>query len=300
MNAKPRILLIDDSPMIHRVIGARLAADGMEIHFASNGSEGIAAAQTIGPDLILLDIEMPAPNGFEVCRRLKDMLAVSNIPIIFLSGISTTEEKVHGLNLGAIDYVTKPCDAAELLARVRAGLRNKELLDLLAQKASIDGLTGLYNRGYLNQRLSEEITFARRHERSLSCLMLDVDHFKRINDTYGHGFGDTVLKQVANILVSSCRTEDVICRYGGEEFLILARESDPAVAAERIRAQIESATFNQGVISTSVTCSIGVSDLIDGDDRIVDRADTALYKSKQTGRNRVTLFNQCSTVAPAL
>lgn len=127
----------------------------------------MSLALTINPDVILLDVQMPNPNGFEVCRRLKDNPSLSNIPVIFLTGVSSTEEKVRGLNLGAIDYVTKPFDDAELRAQVRAALRNKEL-DLLSRKAMIDGLTGLHNRGYLTQRLREELACAKRHHRAMS------------------------------------------------------------------------------------------------------------------------------------
>ena len=189
MDVKPKVLMIDNAKMMHGVVKARLTADGMEFHSAFDGVEGLLLAQTIRPDVILLDVEMPSPNGFEVCRCLKDDPTLSNIPVIFLTGVSSTDEKVRGLNLGAIDYVTKPFDAAELQARVRASLRNKELLDLLSKKAMIDGLTGLWNRSYLNQRLKEELAYVKRHKRPLACIMLDVDHFKSINDSHGHGFG---------------------------------------------------------------------------------------------------------------
>jgi diguanylate cyclase (GGDEF)-like protein len=250
-------------------------------------------AATLRPDAILLDVEMPTPNGFEVCRRLKDNPMLSNIPVIFLTGVTTVEEKVRGLNLGAIDYVTKPFDAAELQARIKASLRNKELLDLLSKKAMIDGLTGLWNRGYLDQRLAEEIAFAKRHNNPMACVMLDVDHFKSINDKYGHGFGDLVLKDIANILQQLCRDEDICCRYGGEEFAILLRSTAGLQAklfAERLRKGIEGVTFKSGSLSAAVTCSFGVADSATGSDEILAHADETLYESKKAGRNRVTLF----------
>jgi two-component system cell cycle response regulator len=293
MNGKPKVLMIDNAKMMHGAVKARLTADGLDFHSAFSGEEGLALALKIDPDVILLDVEMPAPNGFEVCRRLKDNPALANIPVIFLTGVSTTEEKVRGLNLGAIDYVTKPFDAAELQARVRASLRNKELLDLLSKKAMIDGLTGLYNRGYLNQRLVEEQAYVKRHGDPLSFVMLDVDHFKSINDAHGHGFGDAVLKEIAGVLQQLCRAEDIPCRYGGEEFGILARNTNATAAllfAERLRAGIEASTFTRGAISVSVTCSLGVADSCGGVEGVVDRADQALYESKRDGRNRVTLF----------
>jgi len=304
LNAKPKVLMIDDAKSMHGIVKARLLADGLDFHSAFNGDQGLALALALQPDIILLDVEMPSPDGFEVCRRLKADPALSNIPVIFLTGISSTEEKIRGLNQGAVDYITKPFDAAELQARVRVGLRIKELLDLLSKKAMIDGLTGLYNRGYLNQRLHEELAYVARHKRPMSVIMLDVDHFKSINDTHGHGFGDMVLKGIASILQQLSRTEDVACRFGGEEFAILARETYDSTAmafAERIRIGVESATFSRGLISVSVTCSLGIAGSDDGADGVIDRADQALYESKRAGRNRCTLFTAAAmAVVPAI
>jgi two-component system cell cycle response regulator len=302
MSVKSKVLMIDDARAMHAVVKVRLAAEAIELHSAFDGRTGIELAASVQPDIILLDVEMPSPNGFEVCQMLKGNADLSNIPVIFLTGASSTEEKVRGLNLGAIDYVTKPFDAAELQARVGAGLRMKELLDLLSRKAMIDGLTGLYNRGHLNQRLAEEIAHSKRHDRPLSCVMLDVDHFKTINDTHGHGFGDFVLKEIAGVVHHVSRREDIACRYGGEEFAILARETTGDAAmmfAERLRAGIEAAVCHRGAISTKVTCSVGVSEFVSGVDDLVDRADRALYQSKQAGRNRVTRFESQAPIAAA-
>jgi two-component system cell cycle response regulator len=290
---KKKILLVDNSKIMHAAVKARLVADGFEFHSAYGGEEGLLLAATLLPDVILLDVEMPTPNGFEVCRRLKGNQALSNIPVIFLTGVITIEEKVKGLNLGAIDYVTKPFDAAELQARIKASLRNKELLDLLSKKAMIDGLTGVWNRSYLDQRLIEELAFAKRHENPIACIILDVDHFKSINDKHGHGFGDLVLKGIANVLQQLSRDEDICCRYGGEEFSILVRSTDGAAAmlfAERLRKGVEEAVFKSGPLSTSVTASFGIAELGTGGDDILNHADKALYESKNSGRNRVTLF----------
>lgn len=292
MKAKSRVLMIDDAKMMHSIVTARLADDCVSLHSAFNGEEGLALAKEIQPDLILLDVEMPSPNGFEVCRRLKDDPGLSSIPIIFLTSANSTEEKIRGLNLGAIDFVTKPFDAGELQARVRAGLRNKELLDLLSRKAMIDGLTGLWNRGYLDQRLSEELASARRYNRKFSCIMVDADHFKAVNDVHGHGFGDVVLQGIANLIQEASRAEDVACRYGGEEFAILTRETSGLAAihlAERIRISVAGMKFTRGSISISATCSIGLAEWSPEAPNLLDRADQALYASKQGGRNRVTL-----------
>jgi diguanylate cyclase (GGDEF)-like protein len=181
-------------------------------------------------------------------------------------------------------------------------LRNKELLDLLSKKAMIDGLTGLWNRRYFDQRLKEELAYAQRQGGTLSCIMVDIDHFKLINDAHGHGFGDLVLKQMGDVLQRLSRSEDVPCRYGGEEFAVLARGSDAAMAmlfADRLRLGIAENTSNQGAISVSVTASLGISDLSGGSEGLVNRADQALYQSKQDGRNRATAFTAAQANASA-
>lgn len=292
MNTKYTLLLIDDAKMMHGLVRTRLGCDDIEIHSAYDGDQGLTLATQLQPDVILLDVEMPWPDGFEVCRRLKEDPDLKHVPVIFLTAMNSTEQKIRGLNSGAIDFVTKPFDAGELQARVRVALRNKELLDLLSKKAMIDGLTGLWNRGYLNERVLSEVAHARRHNRKLSCMMVDVDHFKSINDVYGHGFGDVVLRGVAVTIQDSCRAEDVACRYGGEEFAILLRETDALQArilGERIRTAVAGNAYSRGAINVAVTCSIGIAEWVPGAEEIIERADQALYESKQNGRNRVTV-----------
>jgi two-component system, cell cycle response regulator len=286
------ILIIDDSQNIHALLQARLKDEPVVLHFANGGDEGLLKAQNVIPDLILLDVDMPDPNGFEVCRRLKLSELLHGIPVIFLSGASSTEEKIRGLELGAIDYITKPFDPAELRARVRAALRMKFMIDLLAKKAQIDALTGLWNRRYFDQRLDAEISLANRARRSLAVIMLDLDHFKSVNDQYGHPMGDEVLRRVGHLLVESVRTEDIICRYGGEEVAVIIPNASSGAAelAERLRRRIESEKFIFGGIPSKVSASFGVAcrtGMIDAS--IVQAADEALYQAKQGGRNRVAV-----------
>ncbi|HMB96490.1 MAG TPA: diguanylate cyclase [Tepidisphaeraceae bacterium] len=283
------VLIIDDSPAIHTLLHARLRDEPVALHSANSGDEGLAMASSLAPDLILLDVDMPDPNGFEVCRRIKSDPKLAATPIIFLTGAATTDQKIQGLELGAMDYITKPFDPAELRARVRGALRLKFLMDLLTQKAQIDALTGLWNRRYFDQRLEAEISLAKRSRRPLGILMLDLDHFKSINDRYGHPMGDEVLRRVGAQLAASVRTEDIVCRYGGEEFAIVAPNISAGALqlAERLRSAIEKMSFSFGGHDVKVTVSIGAAFCEETlDTAMLNHADAALYRAKQNGRNR--------------
>jgi len=298
-----RVLVIDDDEAIHALIKVRLAGESVQLHSAYDGESGLELAASALPDLILLDVDMPQPDGFEVCRRLKHDPLTMNIQVIFLSGASSTEEKIRGLNLGAVDYVTKPFDPAELRARVRVSLRTKYLLDLLAKRAMIDGLTGLWNRAYFDQRLLAELGLSSRCGRPLACTLLDVDHFKRVNDTYGHSRGDEVLRGVGQVLLEESRAEDIVCRYGGEEFVILtpdATAQGAAAHAERVRTLLASRAFGREQDAARVTASFGCADTVMwGLAALVEAADKALYEAKGAGRNRVVVARAAPPLARA-
>lgn len=291
------ILAIDDSPEIHTLLDVRLRPEGLRIEHALTPAEGLAMAAAVQPDLILLDVEMPGMGGMEVCSRLKADPLTSMVPIIFLTGAESVDIKVRGFDLGAVDYVTKPFDAAELRARVRAALRTKRFHDMLAARAQLDGLTGLWNRGYFNQRLSDEVQAVRRYGRKLSLVMIDVDHFKRLNDGYGHPFGDLVLQRIGEALSACSRMTDSACRYGGEELAMILTETagDGAMlVAERVRQTIEALDLRPRGKPVQVTVSIGVADAADAGppasataELLLERADAALYRAKDGGRNRV-------------
>ncbi len=296
-----KVLLIDDSPQIHTLVRARLAGEPITVHSAQSSSEGLAMVKELMPDLILLDVDMPDPDGFEVCRRLKADSATHGIPVVFLTGASSPDERIFGLELGAVDYVTKPFNPAELRARVRASLRTKYLMDLLAKRAQIDGLTGLWNRTHFEERLKQEQSLSSRTGHSLSCIMADVDHFKSINDTYGHPFGDEALRGIAGVLSDVGRTEDIICRLGGEEFVILCPNT-PITGAARMAERCREAILNMSLMHQGkpvrVTCSFGVAEQ-GCEPSMIDAADKALYEAKREGRDRVVTKCPCESSKPA-
>ncbi len=268
-------------------------------------------AVDLRPDLILLDVDLSGITGFEVCERLKADPRVASIPIIFLTGTNEIFSKVHGFDLGAVDYVTKPFHPAELRARVRAALRTKRYQDLLSVRAQVDGLTGAYNRAYLDRRLAEEVARTSRYKGALRVVMADLDHFKRINDRFGHPFGDRVLQTFADLLLSSVRATDAVCRYGGEEFTLLLPETSADAAlvlVNRVQERLAELDLRPKGERIAVTASWGVIDAatcsadVLSSAALIDRADAALYHAKQTGRNRAcvwsTSLDEAQAVAP--
>lgn len=302
------ILIIDDSPDIHQLLKVRLKNLDVSLAHALSGAEGMVKAEEAQPDLILLDVHMPEASGFDVCRDLKANSSTQDIPVIFLTGAADVDQKVLGFELGAVDYIQKPFDSAELNARVRAALRTKRFQDMLAQRAMIDGLTGLWNRTHFEIRLQDEVAATQRYDRPLSLIMLDVDHFKKLNDNHGHPFGDEVLQAVGEALAETARTSDWACRYGGEEFAVILRETNlegALILAERLRKLIEDLTLRNKGQDVKVTASFGVScseqcmNPLDFSRRwLITSADGALYAAKHAGRNRVRFAEQKAT-APA-
>jgi diguanylate cyclase (GGDEF)-like protein len=292
-NPTPTVLAIDDSELIHRLLKTRLQGERLELHNATSSADGLKKAIALNPDVILLDIAMDGMNGFELLEKLKEDPRTRNIAVIFISATSEAMDRVKGLDMGAIDFISKPFDAFELKARVRSALRTQYLVKMLEQKAQLDGLTGLWNRRYFDQRMIQEISEAKRYSRPLSLVLCDIDRFKRLNDQFGHPFGDFVLERVAQIL-SGGRTSDIACRYGGEEFgLILSSTNieQGHEVAERLRIAIESIVW-PGKQDLVVTASFGICDTESvgeetNPEAMLETVDSALYKAKQNGRNRV-------------
>ncbi|MBT3201397.1 MAG: diguanylate cyclase [Phycisphaerales bacterium] len=287
-----KIVIIDDSPDALALAKARLTKECDDIFCANCGKDGLKMVREEIPDLILLDVDMPDISGFDICRTLKNDDDLHTIPIIFLSGTCGQQDKVKGLDIGAVDFVTKPFDAFELRARVRVALRTKHLHDLLSLHAQLDPLTELFNRRAMSERLEREWARAERHDKVISFAMLDLDHFKKINDTFGHSVGDRVLQNVAKTLISQCRKIDLPVRYGGEEFAIVIPDEAAEQAAkmvERLRDHIANTPLITGDTSVTITASFGVADSTDRPSikAMIEAADMAMYQAKQNGRNRV-------------
>lgn len=290
----PNVLVVDDSPDVHRLLRARLRDLNVSFINAHNGIEAMQMAKELDPAIILLDLDMPDIDGFEVLRKLKDDATTINIPVIVISGLHGTEEKVTAFDLGVIDYITKPFELSELRARVRSALRIQSLLTMLSERAHVDGLTGLWNRSHFDSRWVEEVAASQRHGRPLSLAIIDVDHFKSINDIFGHPVGDVTLQTVAKVVQSCSRETDICCRYGGEEFVIIMPETAPEAAVklcDRVRTTLENLTWPQ-MPERVVTASVGVAGCttnptLDSTEWIA-LADQCLYRSKEGGRNKTT------------
>jgi diguanylate cyclase (GGDEF)-like protein len=293
-----RILVVEDSLVVRAVVADQLEAEGYEVIEAVDGPSALVICATGHPDAVLLDIEMPGMDGHQVLSRLKADLALADIPVVFLTGRSGTADMVAGLRAGAHDYLKKPFEPAELLARIGGAVRIKRLQDELRVRneeldrlSRIDGLTSLYNRRHANEQLDREIRIARRHGHPVSVLLVDVDHFKLVNDREGHPAGDRVLQAIAERMRTATRVDDVVGRWGGEEFIIIAPRTDLEGAlalGERVRDAVAARGVDVGGRAIAVTVSIGIAEGATTPAELVAAADAALYHSKANGRNRVT------------
>ncbi|MBX3227537.1 MAG: diguanylate cyclase [Labilithrix sp.] len=298
------VLVIDDAPDVHTLLAARLRPEGVQLLSAMGWREGFDLALSTLPDLILLDVDMPEHTGLDLCRTLKAEPRTADIPIIFLTGATDVNTKVHGFDLGAIDYVTKPFHPAELRARVRSALRTKRYQDLLGARAKLDALTGLHNRGFFDEFLASAIAEAIRLERPCSVVLIDLDRFKSLNDRFGHPFGDLVLQRAGELVAGCVRGGDAACRYGGEELVLVLPNVDSAIAsrvAERVRSAFARLDLAPRGERIQVTASFGVAELREVGVRtpaeLVAAADAALYHAKQNGRDRVEIARDAGAKA---
>jgi diguanylate cyclase (GGDEF)-like protein len=293
-----KILVIDDDRFSAGLIDSTLRGAGLLSNCCCDPRDAIAKIEEELPDLIIMDVMMPDIDGFELCRRVRANPALQFTPIIFVTRKGELEARVRGLELGGNDYIAKPFEPQELVARVRSHLIR---LATLRQMAIRDGLTRCFNHRFLKMRLEQEVARARRYEHKLAIAMIDLDRFKSINDNHGHPAGDLVLAHVSNLVLASVRGTDVVARYGGEEFVIVmvhAGAQEARIVCERIRQRIAAHAFvftpdeDDGAPTTlAVTVSVGVAEYQspEGWRVLVQRVDAALYESKGAGRNCVTV-----------
>lgn len=299
MSAGAVVLVAEDSMVVRALLRAQLREHGYEVVEAADGEQALARAREAHPDVMLLDVDMPRGNGFDVLSALKDDPELAEVPVVFITGRTTAEDAVRGLSLGAHDYLRKPFEAAELAARVHAAVRTKRLQDELrslnhdlTRLAGTDNLTGLPNRRHLDEELGRLVARSERHGLPLAVLLLDVDHFKRINDQHGHQVGDEVLVAVAGRFASCLRREDVAGRWGGEEFMVLAPDIDrdgAAALADALRERIALHPVLTAAGPVAFTVSVGWTFRTAGDSagELVRRADGAMYAAKHDGRDGV-------------
>lgn len=321
MNRPFNLLLVDDDPNCIAIMHKMLADFG-QVRFAMSAHDALRLARQQIPDLILLDIEMPDGNGFDLCVHLKGDPLLADVPVIFITSHDSTEQEVTGLSLGAADFISKPPRAPLVMARVRTQLRIKQMADELRQAAHVDGLTGVYNRRKFDETISVEWLRAIRIGQPLALIMMDIDNFKAFNDHNGHLMGDQCLKTVAKTLKSAVRRPtDLLARYGGEEFVLLlpGTGAEGAIAvANQIRHSLDELKLPHGnsPVSEFVTLSLGVS-AFEGIESPVDSlgtrelagelsaskliaaADQALYEAKNAGRAQTRFVAMDSTLTAA-
>lgn len=297
MNKREKILIVDDERFNITILVDLLGGDYDTI-IAKNGEQALKRIQSATrPDIVLLDIMMPEMDGYEVCRRLKADPRTENIPVIFISALNQPGDEEKGLELGAVDYISKPFSPTLVKLRVRNHLRLKRQSDILHNLALIDGLTGIPNRRRFDEYLGQQWRNAVTNNLPLSLIMMDIDFFKHYNDTYGHTAGDDCLRTVAQSLVDAVSREtDLVARYGGEEFVCLLPDTD-AEGAAKIGAQLREAVLaleaphDQSQVAPHVTLSLGAATMVPNPDEtptsLVEQADKLLYSAKQQGRNRL-------------
>jgi diguanylate cyclase (GGDEF)-like protein len=292
------VLIADDSLVIRAVVREELEGEGYRVVEAVDGLDAVQQCRDDPPDVVLLDIEMPGLDGYQVLAELKADPEARDIPVVFLTSRGEMDDVVAGLRGGAHDYLRKPFESPELLARVAAATHVKHLQDQLRQRnadldrlSRTDVLTGMYNRRHLEQELARLHNDSIRHRSPLCVLLLDLDRFKRVNDTYGHKAGDDVLQEFARRVTAELRAGDIGGRWGGEEFLVIMPRTELAEAralAERIRSVVAAEPVASTGVSIDMTvsggCALGPGDSPAG---LVQAADNGLYRAKEEGRNRL-------------
>lgn len=298
---KPRVLLVEDNPAVRSMIVDFLSKRDFELFEASNGKEGLEIATTEKPDVILADIIMPEMDGLELIRHIREQPGTTLIPVIVMTAVNNLETKISVFKAGGDGMLIKPFDLQELEVRIERAIQVSRSFMKLTY---VDALTGVYNRRFFDDRLPTEINRTRRYNQPMALVMFDIDHFKKFNDTYGHRAGDFVLSSLAQHVKKSLRTQDIVCRYGGEEFTVImpmTKGEDAAMVMSRIRADLSDRFFYSPYDKQdfNIHISIGIARLPeDGMEAsvVMRAADEALYEAKETGRNKVVLYNPASNI----
>ena len=293
---RPKLLVVDDQ-RINILVLNELFREDCDVFMATSGEQALQVCRAQLPDLVLLDVQMDGIDGYEVCRRLKADAESRNIPVIFITAQGGEADEVRGLQLGAVDFIAKPINPVIVRARVQTHLTLKLQSDILRSMALLDGLTGVANRRKFDEQLLRDWRQSQREQTSLSLILVDVDHFKRYNDHYGHQAGDAALQAVARVLTSTLRRpHDLLARYGGEEFVgVLPNTglSEAVELAERMQAGVRALNLEHlgSPEAQVVTISLGVATVVARSDlapqALVEAADQQLYAAKQAGRARV-------------
>lgn len=297
MNSTDARILIADDDSVSLYLLSGVFAEGCVVHCVKSGEEALAVVNEFKPDIILLDIVMKGMYGFEVCQRLKANRDTADIPVVFISSREDAETEIEGLKAGGIDFITKPFNPAIVRMRISNYIELKKVRDNLERMSMTDQLTGLYNRRYFDRMLMSEIRRSSRCHDCLSLLMMDIDFFKRYNDSNGHLAGDECLKLISHTVKNSFRrVGDLVARYGGEEFAVLLPSTglaSAAMLAENTRQSVEELQIAYTGLAENgfVTISVGVAgaspDPAANPQQLLNDADKALYQAKTRGRNRV-------------
>jgi len=309
-----KILLLDSDKRLVNDLAKRLGHVGFDVLATNNTNTALKFIEISTPSVILLDLSMQSSDGNDLLTFFKSKGTLINTPLIALSSHNDSDSKVYTFLQGANDYIVKPFEFEDLLARINNQIKirnkitnleekNRALLKrnmLLEQLAITDSLTELYNKGYIQKRLESELIRSARYNEPISIILIDIDYFKKINDSFGHVAGDNILRKLAKTLMQSVRDVDIVARYGGEEFVVVCPNTTiggSAILAERIRENVQNTTFHFGNVDIKLTISLGLSSLSPhslarGDynaSKLVEEADSALYKAKSCGRNRVAV-----------
>lgn len=313
MNNRNKIVVLDDNNQNLKLISDVLEDAGYDVSLCLTSQQLLdyLKEEIELPDIILLDVMLPDMDGFEVCKKIRSIERLKDIPVIFLSAKTETVDIVYGLGVGGVDYITKPFRPIELIARIQTHIEIKNIRDELREKnnklmllneqleeyAVKDPLTKLYNRRMMLTKFNEEISRCRRKKQVFSIILLDIDKFKQVNDNYGHNFGDEVLITFSKLLTESKRLEDLVGRWGGEEFLIILPNTDRRGAytvAMRIRNRINEYKYFNNDEEIHITATYGVAefDQEDSIEKLIKKADFALYYGKDHGKNQVFVYDE--------